>query len=995
MKKPKILFIGDYKEKGIPELLDAFVGRYSECYDILVTGYNFSYISRSVLDRKIHFEMNSSRFIYFRDTAEYTVVTTQAPRYFKRKNNQTLIYVLLDFDVNHFAGCMAEINEIITDSSSVEESIATRFDHIHVKKIGSCTPETIIDAMDIEEDPPADKEDFLIVTSNRKEDALKDRNGLYHLFNSVKEDSGNNIIICSEKRNEKCATTFLELKAQLEPLSVLKEFDGTILIEDEYSKSYFDELISKNDIKLKTDNIRRFSDFQLKVLEDAAAKSKTIEFGSEDSEYVKYRKLMEALYNINNCAESKVSFIICRYNTPMDFVNRAVGSVLNSGHENVEILIIDDGSRDNVEKQLAETFNDNRIKYFHKENEGLGLSRNYGIRKATGKYIFFLDADDTISRDGLRCLVSHADFYDLDMVRGIRILCDDKGVPQIESQKYLAGDTFTCYYADNSENEIYSDVMVTNSLIRRQRINDAGIWFTPGLYEDVEYSAKLYANIPEFHYINVPIYWWYQYGDNTTISSTVTIRNLEERLTKQARAWIDYPEVARSRRLETILLTDLNLYLYSFYSFPEKDQLLAFEKIRKFVLERKEYLSVDKYAQNIKELTQAFTVDNFEYFKYVIDKYYGTEGDQAEPYDDYVVFTHYHLYVACLYALKNKRKCRLFICQSYIPFDTNLIYKIRQTGIFDLVKPFVYGGIVVNLFEELRKRPGEDDIIIPHFLYSRFKDVFKECNTKIDTIYIFSDSLPYWYYIEREFDHIVKLEDAYNSFDREVKTHEIQGIWAGIQKYEGTTYPLMFFRSDKINKIIVSSRPEQIPEFYYDKIEIDDTKLVEQEYHDEIRKFLLQIYDVDPGQFSPDATLLLTQPLALFGYCSENDQRKLMKKMLATYKSGRVLIKPHPADKMDYSYLGGTILPKNVPIEVYNYLDVEISRAITFGSSAIETITIAKEKKAFFKLHDFEYEEVGKAIKEIIKEVPVSRSKKIKRKIKKIKRKIKKTLMLK
>lgn len=112
----------------------------------------------------------------------------------------------------------------------------------------------------------------------------------------------------------------------------------------------------------------------------------------------------------------------------------------------------------------------------------------------------------------------------------------------------------------------------------------------------------------------------------------------------------------------------------------------------------------------------------------------------------------------------------------------------------------ILSTMVGDLFEDLKRRPGEADILIPAHLYNPFAEVFGECNTMNDTMYIFSDTHPYWYYIEREFKNIVKLEDAYNSFDREVKTHKMTGIWAGIQQFEGKEYPLMFYKSEKITE---------------------------------------------------------------------------------------------------------------------------------------------------------------------------------------------------
>lgn len=89
----------------------------------------------------------------------------------------------------------------------------------------------------------------------------------------------------------------------------------------------------------------------------------------------------------------KVSVIIPTYNRE-SMIRDAIQSVLKQTHQNFEIIIIDDASDDNTE-EVVKSFNDVRIKYIlHKENKGGSAARNNGIKKATGKFIAFLDSDD-------------------------------------------------------------------------------------------------------------------------------------------------------------------------------------------------------------------------------------------------------------------------------------------------------------------------------------------------------------------------------------------------------------------------------------------------------------------------------------------------------------------------------------------------------------------------------------------------------------------------
>jgi len=88
-----------------------------------------------------------------------------------------------------------------------------------------------------------------------------------------------------------------------------------------------------------------------------------------------------------------VSIIIPTYNRGK-YIREAIQSVLNQTYQNFEIIVSDDGSTDNT-KEVVESFNDRRIKYFWNKNSGLpAVARNIGIKKSSGKYIAFLDSDD-------------------------------------------------------------------------------------------------------------------------------------------------------------------------------------------------------------------------------------------------------------------------------------------------------------------------------------------------------------------------------------------------------------------------------------------------------------------------------------------------------------------------------------------------------------------------------------------------------------------------
>ena len=112
-----------------------------------------------------------------------------------------------------------------------------------------------------------------------------------------------------------------------------------------------------------------------------------------------------------------VSVVLPIYNVE-PYLRRSVDSVINQTYSNLEILLIDDGSRDNCPKMCDElAAADNRIRVIHKENAGLGMARNTGIENATGTYICFLDSDDYIAPDTVEKCVALFNCTDADTVQ--------------------------------------------------------------------------------------------------------------------------------------------------------------------------------------------------------------------------------------------------------------------------------------------------------------------------------------------------------------------------------------------------------------------------------------------------------------------------------------------------------------------------------------------------------------------------------------------------
>ena len=103
--------------------------------------------------------------------------------------------------------------------------------------------------------------------------------------------------------------------------------------------------------------------------------------------------------------EKLVSVIIPAYNIE-DYIGRCLDSIISQTYKNLEIIVVDDGSRDYTGEILDNyAKKDRRIKVIHKENGGVSSARNKGIEAAEGDYIGFIDGDDLIESEMYKTLV--------------------------------------------------------------------------------------------------------------------------------------------------------------------------------------------------------------------------------------------------------------------------------------------------------------------------------------------------------------------------------------------------------------------------------------------------------------------------------------------------------------------------------------------------------------------------------------------------------------
>ena len=152
----------------------------------------------------------------------------------------------------------------------------------------------------------------------------------------------------------------------------------------------------------------------------------------------------------------KVSVIVPVYNVEQ-YLKECVQSISSQTYQNIEIVLVDDGSKDSSGKMCDDmSLNDDRIVVIHKENGGLSSARNAGIAKATGDYYIFVDSDDVISPSMVESMVSKAIEYKTDIVSSL--ITED--ISLLETGNREDVELFTPYEALKS---IFSDGPIVTS----------------------------------------------------------------------------------------------------------------------------------------------------------------------------------------------------------------------------------------------------------------------------------------------------------------------------------------------------------------------------------------------------------------------------------------------------------------------------------------------------------------------------------------------------
>ena len=203
----------------------------------------------------------------------------------------------------------------------------------------------------------------------------------------------------------------------------------------------------------------------------------------------------------------EISIIVPIYNVK-EYLSQCLDSILRQTYQNFELLLVNDGSTDGS-KEIAEIYAQkypDKIRLFHQKNQGLSAARNCGLEKARGKYVVFVDSDDTISERMAEELYNRAESLDSDLVMCAFHSVDEQGneIRQIH-ETCIEKDKISCL--EENKKILLCQNAAWNKLYRRSVIEQYGLRFTPGVwYEDIRFTKKFMLHAKNIVYCDEILY---------------------------------------------------------------------------------------------------------------------------------------------------------------------------------------------------------------------------------------------------------------------------------------------------------------------------------------------------------------------------------------------------------------------------------------------------------------------------------------------------------
>ena len=308
---------------------------------------------------------------------------------------------------------------------------------------------------------------------------------------------------------------------------------------------------------------------------------------------------------------AKISVIIPVFNAEK-YLSRCLESVINQTYKDIEIICINDNSKDNSINILKEySIKDSRIKVFNNEvNKGAGLSRNIGIDNATGDYIYFIDNDDYIDETYLDNMISTIEKEKCDIVLNLSILTNTNGNLTPYKHPSMPDISKDGEYLDNISIIHDAPCFIWARIFRKSFLDSHNLRFLD-IYstEDVVFNAivNMYCK-KTFIFYGANYYYTI---DNNSLTGITSSKNEKDLNHIKAHSLI-YDYIKEHNML------DSNLKLYRVYPFVKVDTEEKFNYYKKFFEKIKsDFLNNEEIYNDLEKFFAYSILNSVNYEEYL------------------------------------------------------------------------------------------------------------------------------------------------------------------------------------------------------------------------------------------------------------------------------------------------------------------------------------------------------------------------------------------
>ena len=284
-----------------------------------------------------------------------------------------------------------------------------------------------------------------------------------------------------------------------------------------------------------------------------------------------------------------ISVIIPCYNSEKT-IKHTLSSLEKQTYDNFEVILINDGSKDNSDEIIKNYLSRSNIRcnYINQENEGVSVARNVGLKRAKGKYITFLDADDIYNQDFIKILTMLLNENEADTA----YCCYSRDIKKI--YRYTV-EQYEKESALQNYSELMSNFMYRNGpcafftyIYKKSIIDEYNINFTENVKygEDLEFTWKYLSHCKNGVFVNKHLYGYYDnpFSAVNNVNWNMTdalksVKRVEEYMKKQNNPfYLNYKNYMYCRTMIAILkdfsiAKRLDLFERFIYEYNPKQQI--------------------------------------------------------------------------------------------------------------------------------------------------------------------------------------------------------------------------------------------------------------------------------------------------------------------------------------------------------------------------------------------------------------------------------------